>query len=127
MPKSKEKPSVDVKKIDFSETVKIDLKEIYKFDPSKIELDLTSINYSNLAYIQTNNRDVLIDFLEMPGVKKEGKLNVQGVRIFMSHVAARALADKLIEILDKQFERGEMEDYQRTREELAALKKGKKV
>jgi hypothetical protein len=37
----------------------------------------------------------------MPGTKKDGKVAVKGVRIYMSHPAAKRLAEVLGEILEE--------------------------
>ena len=94
-----------------NETITIDLKQIYSFDPKDIFLDISDIHYSNLAYIQVTHRDVYIDFLEMPGIKREGKVSLTGTRIYMSHAAAQKLAESLGEILEHVHAQGDMETY----------------
>jgi len=89
----------------------IDLNEIYKFDPEDIEIEIQNETYSNLAYIQVANRDLHIDFLKMPGTKKEEKQKVEGTRIYMSHAAAQKMASKLIEILEKSYSERGFEEY----------------
>lgn len=84
-----------------NETITIDLKRIYSFDPKDISLDISDIHYSNLAYIQVTHRDVYIDFLEMPGIKRDGKVSLTGTLIYMSHAAAQKLAESLGEILER--------------------------
>lgn len=79
----------------------IDLGEAYRYDPKDIATDISVSRYSNLAYIQVSPRDVCIDFLEMPGIRRNGKMVVGGVRIHMSHEAARRLAEVLGGALDK--------------------------
>jgi hypothetical protein len=79
----------------------IDLKAAYKYDPAEISTEITVSRYSNLAYIQVSPRDVCIDFLEMPGIRKGGKMVVGGARIYMSHDSARRLADTLGDVLEK--------------------------
>ncbi len=91
--------------------VTIDLNEIYRFDPKDITIDITKSRYSNLAYVTCEHRDVFIDFLEMPGIKKEGKMVVNGTRIFMSHAAAQKLAEALKGILKQIHDQGQMETY----------------
>ncbi|MGC9436273.1 MAG: DUF3467 domain-containing protein [Methanomicrobiales archaeon] len=94
----------------------VNLQEFYKYDPEDIFPDITATAYSNLAYIQVSHRDVYIDFLEMPGVKREdGKMHVTGTRIFMSHAAARRLSDALDGILDKVHREGGMEEYEQVK------------
>jgi hypothetical protein len=89
--------------------VGIDLKEMYKMDPKEMSPDITITRYSNLAYVQVSPRDVYIDFLEMPGVRKDGKVAVDGTRIYMSHVAAQRLGDVLQGILKKVVREGGIE------------------
>ena len=79
----------------------IDLKAAYKYDPAEISTEITVSRYSNLAYIQVSPRDVCIDFLEMPGIRKGGKMVVGGARIYMSHDSARKLAETLGGVMEK--------------------------
>jgi hypothetical protein len=79
----------------------IDLKAAYKYDPAELSTEITVSRYSNLAYIQVSPRDVCIDFLEMPGIRKAGKMVVGGARIYMSHDSARKLAETLGGVLEK--------------------------
>lgn len=102
----KEKPSIKE-----SKGLTIDLNEIYKFEPGDLTIDITTSRYSNLAYVTCEHRDVFIDFLEMPGIKKDGKMLVNGTRIFMSHAAAQKLAEALKGILKKIHDDGQMEVY----------------
>jgi hypothetical protein len=54
--------------------------------------------------IQVTDRDVYIDFLSMPGIKKDGKMVLRGTRIFMPHSSAQTLAESLgktLEIVNK--------------------------
>lgn len=94
-----------------SKGLTIDLNEIYKFEPKDITIDVTASRYSNLAYVTCEHRDVFIDFLEMPGIKKDGKMMVNGTRIFMSHAAAQRLGEALNGILKQIHEDGQMETY----------------
>jgi len=90
----------------------VNLQEIYRYDPEDLFPDITTSAYSNLAYIQVSHRDVYIDFLEMPGIKREdGKMHINGTRVFMSHAAARRLSDALDGILEKVHREGGMEEY----------------
>jgi hypothetical protein len=90
----------------------IDLKSIYAFDPKDITTDISVVRYSNLAYIQVMPRDLYIDFLEMPGVKKDGKMVATGTRIYMSHTAGQKLAEVLAGILKQVNLSGGMEKYE---------------
>jgi hypothetical protein len=99
-----------------SEVVTIDLKNLYHYDPKDIRLDISAITYSNLANINASSRDVHIDFLEMPGIKKDGIPVVTGTRIYLSHVAARKLAKALSDVLEHVHSEGDMEKYQSEKE-----------
>ncbi|MGC9445383.1 MAG: DUF3467 domain-containing protein [Candidatus Methanospirareceae archaeon] len=105
--KTMEKEHDEVK----SKKVEVDLEELYRFESKDVFLDLASTHYSNLANIQVSSRDVYIDFLEMPSIKKEGKSFVTGTRIYMSHVAAQRLAEALSDVLEHVHKAGEMEKF----------------
>jgi len=92
--------------------VNIDFGKLYSFSPDEINLDIEKVAYSNLAYISCTPRDVFIDFLEMPGVKTDGKTVVKGTRVYMSHAAAQKCALALQNILEKVDHEGSMEKYQ---------------
>lgn len=92
--------------------IAFDLKEIYSVDPKKAVPDISSVHYSNLAYINVSRRDVCIDFLELPGIKQEGKLLIHGTRIYMTHIAAQKLAKALDRTLDTAYDEGAFEKYE---------------
>jgi hypothetical protein len=94
-----------------NEAVAFDLKDMYSFDPKDAVPEISSTRYSNLAYINVSHRDVYIDFLEMPGIKRDGKMFVQGIRIYLSHVAAQKLTEALGGILENVHAKGSMEKY----------------
>jgi hypothetical protein len=81
----------------------IDIRDLYKFDPEDLNLNISSTHYSNLTYMQVASREVMLDFLELPGIKRDEKMAVNGVRIYMSHVAAHALVEKLGKLLEKAY------------------------
>ncbi|MGB2727827.1 MAG: DUF3467 domain-containing protein [Halobacteriota archaeon] len=103
-----------------SDVVTIDvkdiLKDLYRHDPKDLRLDISAIAYSNLANINVSSRDVYIDFLEMPGIMKDGIPVVTGTRIYLSHVAAQKLAKALSEVLEHVHSKGDMEKYQSEKE-----------
>ena len=80
----------------------MDLAAAYKHDAQDLVTDITVSRYSNLAYIQVTPRDVCIDFLEMPGIRRGEHVVVSGARIHMSHEAARRLAEALGGVLDRE-------------------------
>ena len=83
------------------QAVTIDLADLYKFNPEDLVADIKTSAYSNLAYVQVTHRDVVIDFFEMPGTKKDGKMVLPGTRVFMSFAAAQRLSEALAGILEK--------------------------
>lgn len=91
------------------EDITINLGELYKFDAKDLQVDITEVKYSNLAWIQIGPRDVMIDFLEMPGIKKDNKTVINGTRIYMSHVTAERLSKVLGDILKNVQNRGGIE------------------
>jgi len=93
------------------QAVTIDLANLYKFDPEDLVTDIKTSAYSNLAFIQVTHRDVFIDFFEMPGTKKDGKMVMSGTRVFMSFAAAQRLSEALTCILEKAHKDGGMEQY----------------
>lgn len=92
-------------------SIEINISELYNFDQKDLEINVSSVGYSNLSFIQVTHRDVCIDFLEMPGVNKDGKRSVNGKRIYMSHAAAQSLASELESILRKVYKNKVMEFY----------------
>lgn len=94
-----------------AKSVLIDLGELYRFNPKDVVPDISAVHYSNLAFIQVTHRDVYIDFLQMPGIKKDDKVLLDGTRIYMSHVAAKKLVEALEGILEQVYSRGDMEMY----------------
>ena len=93
------------------QAVTIDLADLYKFNPEDLIADIRTSAYSNLAYVQVTHRDVVIDFFEMPGTKKDGKMVLPGTRVFMSFAAAQRLSEALAGILEKAHRDGGMEQY----------------
>src|SRR5271157_2306853 len=92
-------------------SVPVDLAKIYAMNFENAEPNIRATGYSNLAYIQVSERDVYIDFLEMPGMKKDNKVQIDGVRIYMSFAAAQKLSETLGGILEKVYYAGGMEEY----------------
>jgi hypothetical protein len=93
------------------EKIAINFQDLYKVDPDKIIVDISSVTYSNLAYVQITNRDVYIDFVQMPGIKKDDKMIISASRILMPHTAAKRLAQVLLETLEKSFKDRNMDIY----------------
>ena len=95
----------------------IDIRDLYKYQPEDLVLDISTTHYSNITYMQVAPREVLLDFLEMPGIKKDGKMVVKGVRIYMSHVAAKALIESLDKLLEDTYESGHIEKLEFSNQE----------
>ncbi|WFN36695.1 DUF3467 domain-containing protein [Methanomicrobium antiquum] len=95
-----------------TESMTIDVGEMYKYKKEDLMTDISSSAYSNLAYVQATHRDLYIDFLEMPGIKRDdGKMHIKGTRIYMSHSAAQKLSKALDGILKMVHSDGGMEFY----------------
>jgi len=88
-----------------------DLGKCYQFKPDDFEIDVTSVHYSNNSFIQVMNQDIFVDFMQIPGVKKEGKMVASATRIYMTHVQAAKLARSLQSVLQSTHEAGRMETY----------------
>ncbi|MDK2974934.1 MAG: hypothetical protein PWP08_1305 [Methanofollis sp.] len=54
---------------------------------------------------------VFIDFLQMPGVKQDGRMHVRGTRVYLSHAAAQKLVGALAGTVEKVYSDGAMEQY----------------
>ena len=94
----------------------IDLADLYKFEAKDVTVEIASEHYSNFAMIQITERDVYIDFLSMPGIKKEGKMVIGGTRIFMPHSSAQKLAEALGSTLETVYKGGGMATYSSRKE-----------
>lgn len=90
----------------------LDFGSYYESNQENTILDISSSFYSNYAIIQTSNRDVYIDFLEMPGIKKDGKMNICAKRIMLPHAVAQKLAEVILTNLEKSYKDGNIEQYQ---------------
>lgn len=96
---------------------RIDFSKYYEFEPNKVELNILDSFYSNYAIIQTSNRDVYIDFLELPGVTREGKMTVSGKRILIPHGVAQKMAEVILSNLEKSYKDGKLEQYKPPQDE----------
>ena len=79
------------------------LKDLYKSEPEDLALNISSTHYSNVTYMQVAPREVVLDFLELPGIKKDDKMVINGTRIYMSHVAAQTLVERLGKLLENAY------------------------
>lgn len=93
------------------QTLSVDLGKCYQFKPEDFEIEVTSVHYSNNSFIQVMNQDVFVDFMQIPGVKKDGKMVANATRVYMTHVQAAKLARTLQSVLQSTHEAGRMETY----------------
>jgi hypothetical protein len=93
------------------QVLSVDLGKCYQFKPEDFEIEVTSEHYSNNSFIQVMNQDVFVDFMRIPGVKKDGKMVASATRIYMTHVQAAKLARTLQSVLQSTHEAGRMETY----------------
>ncbi len=93
------------------QTMSVDIGKCYQFKPEDFEIEVTSEHYSNNSFIQVMNQDVFVDFMRIPGVKKDGKMVASATRIYMTHVQAAKLARSLQSVLQSTHEAGRMEVY----------------
>jgi hypothetical protein len=107
----KKKVGTSENKTEIKGKMTINIGELYKYSAEDLCPDITVVRYSNLAYIQVTPRDVQIDFLEMPGIKKDSKMMVNGTRIYMSHAAAQKLSEALVGLLQQVHDHGGIEQY----------------
>ena len=57
--------------------------------------------YSNAVNIQASNNDVVLDFMALPPVQRDGKQCLDGVQIYLTHEQARLLANLINTTLEK--------------------------
>ncbi|WP_146199769.1 DUF3467 domain-containing protein [Methanospirillum stamsii] len=63
--------------------------------------------YCNSVNIQASNNDMALDFMELPGLFKDGKLVTEGIRVYMTHEHARLMANAILSTLqEKNLEAG---------------------
>jgi hypothetical protein len=96
---------------DKDRTVSIDVGKSYRFSPEDFEVNVTSAHYANNSFIQVMSQDVFIDFMALPGTKKDGRMVADATRIYMTHVQAKRLADTLKDVLENTYTSGRMEIY----------------
>jgi len=98
--------------IDDGTTITIDLRSLYKFKPEEMVIDINNTYYTNYAYTQVMHRDVYIDFLQFPGIKKDNLMRINGIRIYLTHAHAKKLAKSLLGVLENVHTDGKMESYE---------------
>ena len=92
-------------------TVSLDIGKCYRFDPENFEINIQNTQYANSTFILVMGQDVFIDFLALPGTKKEGKMTADATRIYLTHIQAKKMADALNTILENTYKAGQMETY----------------
>lgn len=97
------------KKKEDGSTVKIE--DMYNYNPKKMKARITAVQYTNQAWIQVNPRDVIIDFLQMPGYPEGENTTVPALRIYLSHAHAQNFAHLLIKTLKDVHSKGLLEKY----------------
>jgi uncharacterized protein DUF3467 len=97
--------------MDDKEQVSIDIGELFQIDPERIKPEIDHVHYSNVAYVQVNQRDVQMDFLQMPGIPEEGGSRIKTTRIYLSHFAAKKLAETIMTTLKNASDSGGLEIF----------------
>lgn len=95
-----------------NKVIRIDLAEKYLFNPDELTPEIIHTTYSNVAYVQVTGRDVFVDFLQLPGYKKDGRVIMNGTRVYMSFFSAKKLAEVLQNTLENVYAEGGMEQYE---------------
>jgi hypothetical protein len=103
---------VEEEKVVVEEKDAIDIAELYDQTGCSTRINVTYTKHSNIAYINVGNRDVHIDFLELPGVRTENEVLIDTTRVYMSHSAAQKLAAALQNVLKAAHSKGGMEVYE---------------
>ncbi len=57
--------------------------------------------YCNSVNIQASNNDVALDLMELPGIPRDGKQVVEGIRVYMTHDHARLMAEAILSTLQE--------------------------
>jgi hypothetical protein len=91
--------------------VSLEIGKCYQFKPEDFEVNVTNANYANTSFIQVMGQDVFIDFMALPGIKRDGKMVADATRIYMTHVQAKKLVDTLGAVLENTYQAGRMEKY----------------
>lgn len=58
--------------------------------------------YCNSVNIQASNNDMALDFMELPGIPRDGKQVIEGVRVYMTHEHARLMANAILSTLEER-------------------------
>ena len=91
--------------------ISIDIGNLFQIDPERIKQEIDHVHYSNISYIQVSPRDVQIDFLQMPGIPENVGSRVKTTRIYLSHVAAKRLAETITTTLKDASDSGGLDFF----------------
>lgn len=74
-----------------------------QFTPNEkpIAPDIDVVRYSNQVLINVSENDVMLDFLELPGIIRDGEMCVRGTRIYLTHNKAKNFYEVLGKLLEK--------------------------
>ncbi|HPY60324.1 MAG TPA: hypothetical protein PLG55_06350 [Methanospirillum sp.] len=65
------------------------------------ETNIFLTRYCNSVNIQASNNDIAFDFMELPGIPRDGKQVIEGVRVYMTHDHARLMAELILKTFEK--------------------------
>jgi anionic cell wall polymer biosynthesis LytR-Cps2A-Psr (LCP) family protein len=88
-----------------------DIDDIFDNSDCQVIPNVTHSKYSNIAYISASNRDIHINFLELPGIRKGNELLIDTTRIYMTYSSAQKLAAAIQEVLREAYSKGSMQEY----------------
>lgn len=84
--------------------ISLDMEEYYQVKQKELSLDISRIRYSNHQIVQSGNSDIYVDFLEMPGIRKDEKWVIEGTRIYLPPKIAKGLARALLRAVNDVIE-----------------------
>jgi len=80
-------------------TIQIDILDMYQSKEKNYELNIVDVRYSNEQFMQVTDKDICIDFLELPGFKKDDKIKINAVRVYMTHQSAKNMIDTISKLI----------------------------
>lgn len=86
-----------------------EVQAMYGTNPSIPQVEVRQSVYSNIASVTVSARDIFIDFIEMPARPTAGRIVAPATRIYMTHHAARALAQVLANLIEDAGGKGRLE------------------
>ena len=92
-----DRPATTYTQVNFG-TMIAELYKINERDYKNFKVNVEHVEYSNTQYIQGTDKDVSIDFLQLPGIKQDGKIVINATRVIMSYDCAKELADGIIRV-----------------------------